>query len=322
MDPILPIKDLMAKQYPAQKWLVDKLIPASGITILSAEPGSYKTYLLLEAALAVVSGRPLFGQFDTTKTGVLMIDMENGEALLQQRLRELGTPDNEDLPIYFASRREFTVDKENIELAILNCKAYDVGLLMIDSLVRVHQGDENTAGDMAKVFEMLRQIADEGIAVLITHHNRKPGSNVSSGRHEMRGSSDILAAVDCHIALRRKEGKVTVEQTKLRVAKELNPFTLAVEGDEKSVKFSYVNGLESQVSNDKQLEIYITGLLRKHGRLSQKELIEKIANLGFKTNEHKVREVLNYMIGMGQIRVESGAGNTKVYVMVEEVQDE
>ncbi len=183
MDPILPIKDLMAKQYPAQKWLVDKLIPASGITILSAEPGSYKTYLLLEAALAVVSGRPLFGQFDTTKTGVLMIDMENGEALLQQRLRELGTPDNEDLPIYFASRREFTVDKENIELAILNCKAYDVGLLMIDSLVRVHQGDENTAGDMAKVFEMLRQIADEGIAVLITHHNRKPGSNVSSGRH-------------------------------------------------------------------------------------------------------------------------------------------
>ncbi len=138
----------------------------------------------------------------------------------------------------------------------------------------------------------------------------------------MRGSSDILAAVDCHIALRRKEGKVTVEQTKLRVAKELNPFTLAVEGDEKSVKFSYVNGLESQVSNDKQLEIYITGLLRKHGRLSQKELIEKIANLGFKTNEHKVREVLNYMIGMGQIRVESGAGNTKVYVMVEEVQDE
>lgn len=282
--------------------------------------GSYKTYILLETALSVVQGRPLFGQFDTAKTGVLMIDMENGEALLQQRLRELGTPD-EDLPIYFASRREFIVNEENTRLAILNCKAYKVGLLMIDSLVRVHQGDENASGDMAKVFEMLRQVADEGIAVLITHHNRKPGSNISGGRHEMRGSSDILAAVDCHISLRRKDEQITVEQTKLRTAKELPSFKGAVEGGEESVRFKYVGSLVPKISNDELIVNTVLELLDEHARLSQKELLAMLAEAGIKTNEHKVREILDELIDF-RITVTNGKGNTKYYSPMSERGDD
>ena len=100
MNPIKikPIDELMGQYYPEQEYIVDRLIPDASITILSGTSRSFKTYTLLEIAISVAKGEPLFGQFETLHGGVLVIDEENGERLLQKRLYQLGA--TVDLPIY------------------------------------------------------------------------------------------------------------------------------------------------------------------------------------------------------------------------------
>ena len=307
--PPLTLKELMDTKYPEQTWLIDKLIPASAITILSAEPGSYKTYMLLETAIKVAKGEPLFGEFATQKVGTLLLDEENGLPLLQQRLKELKAP--KDLPIYFYSYEGFTLDEEYVDRIILECKTHDIKLLMIDSLVRVHGADENTAQDMAAVFKQLRRFTGQGITILITHHNRKPGTSKGSTRHEMRGSSDILAAVDCHIALKRDGDLVTVEQTKQRYAKELSAFDVQVVDESEDFVFQYLGSNED--TKLRILKTAITDTLEEHGKLLQKELQDKLKKSGNEVNQRRLSKVLKAMNEEGLVSTNKGKGNSKYY---------
>ena len=83
---IKEIGHLMAKDFPEQMYLVDRLVPDAGFTIFSGAPRSYKTFVLLELARCVASGQPFLGHFNTQQANVLLIDEENGERLLQQRI--------------------------------------------------------------------------------------------------------------------------------------------------------------------------------------------------------------------------------------------
>jgi len=309
--PPITLKELMNTVYPEQTWLVDKLIPASAVTILSAEPGSYKTYLLLETAIKVTKGEPLFDEFETQKGSVLLIDEENGLPLLQQRLKELKAP--EDSKIYFYSYEGFVLDEEYVDRIILECKSHDVKLLMIDSLVRVHTSDENTAQDMAAVFKHLRHLAAQGITVLITHHNRKPGTGKQSSRHEMRGSSDILAAVDCHISLKRDDDQLTVEQTKQRYAKELDAFEVQVTDEDDSFTFKYLgSGADTKTLI---LKTAIVDLLGVHIKLNQKELQAELKKSGNEVNQRKLSDLLKVMRKEHSVEKTKGKGNSKYYTL-------
>lgn len=314
MGQLLTIKDLMSNNYPEQKWTVDRLIPANAITILSGEPGSFKTYLLLETALAAVENRPLFDQFEATASGVLVIDEENGEALLQQRLRQLGASKDE-LPIYFYSLQDFILNDKNVEAAIKDCKEHNIDLVMIDSLVRIHTGDENRAGDMAAVFKQLKRFTINGIAVLVTHHNRKPGKDSGNARHDMRGSSDILASVDSHLSLRRDADELILSQPKQRYAKELSSIRLNVTDKEDVFSFEYVGNMPNRVSKTQQVKADILAILANNidKPLNTGELSVALEECGSKVNDKKLKEILDVLVEDKQIVRGGGTGNTKSY---------
>lgn len=309
--PPISLKELMDIEYPEQTWLVDSLIPASGITILSAEPGSYKTYVLLDTAIKAALGEPLFGKYATQKVGTLIIDEENGLSLLQKRFKELKSPEN--LPIYFYSYEGFTLDEDSVNRIILECHTKKIKLVIIDSLVRVHTADENTAQDMAAVFKSLRKFVGHGITVVITHHNRKPGTGKNSARHAMRGSSDILAAVDCHIALKREGDEVTVEQTKQRYAKELPPFEVQVVDDNGDFVFKYIGSSED--TKTRILRMAIIDILEEHGKLFQKEILSKLKLSGTEINQRKLSKTLKATVDEGLVSSSKGKGNTKYYYL-------
>ena len=78
-------------------------------------------------------------------------------------------------------------------------------MIVLDSLTRFHTKDENNAGEMAKLFnDSINVLCREtGAAVLILHHTNKSDSN--SSYVKTRGSSDIGAAIDCGIELRKTD---------------------------------------------------------------------------------------------------------------------
>jgi len=315
----LSLKDMMNTEYPEAKWLANELIPAGALTVVSASPGSYKTWLLLRTAIAVAEGSPLFGHFEVQQGRVLIIDEETGESQLKDRLIKLGA--KEELPISFLSRKSFMASEENISELLLDARAYEVKLIIIDTLINIHTGEENSPGDMTGLFKQLRRLADAGIAVVVAHHNRKAGSRVGNSGEEMRGSSGILAAVDCHIGVVRKSKsrRVTLEQTKNRFAEELDTIKLELIGDTKlneDLSFQYLGQTEPTQDKDEVLYKITVQLLTEHEQLNFGELLELLQQCGVQTNEHKLRELIQEMLGREEILPVKGRGNTKYYVLV------
>ena len=97
----LSISDLMLKEFKDTEWAVHGLIPSEGITAISGAPAAHKTWIILDLAIKASRGEILFDKFATSKMGVLIIDEENGERLLQKRFQKLSKI--YDLPIYLLS---------------------------------------------------------------------------------------------------------------------------------------------------------------------------------------------------------------------------
>jgi len=313
MNPIniKQLDELMSQDYPDQEYIVDRLVPASSITILSGQSRSFKTYTLLDIALCIASGEPLFRQFPTQETGVLIIDEENGERLLQKRLKQLHAVDN--LPIYISSFGGFRLDDGHIKEVLDFCSKNNIGLIIIDALIRVHSADENSAKDMSKVFEKLRAFTKQDVAILVTQHNRKMGANGNMGANEMRGSSDILAAVDSHVGVSRKDNVyLTFTQEKQRYDVELDPFQVKVTVDDGSFSFEYLGVFRKPLDKSAILLPAVINLLTEYGQLPVGELEQKLKERDIATNEHELRNLLNRWVAEGTLpQPKKGRGNTK-----------
>lgn len=239
-DKFVSFSELMAKELPPIRWLIDGLVPEEGTVVLAGMSGSYKTWLVMSMAIAVSTGQDFLDVFNTCQTGVLIIDEESGERLYSERFKLL--TDQGNLKIYLLSMCGFVVNNDNIENTIKFCEKEGIGLVIIDSMTRVHTGDENTSKDVSKFFALLKRFNKRGISTLVIHHNRKPGQGGYDASSDMRGSSDIRAAVDVQLAIRRvgESSSIEVRQPKCRYGVENKPFGLNFCEDSETGKMKFV----------------------------------------------------------------------------------
>jgi predicted transcriptional regulator len=312
----LTLEDLLAKEFSDDIWLIDNLIPINGTTVLSALPGSFKTWLLLDIAKCVASGESLFGEFNAKQKGVLIIDEENGERVLQQRFLKLGVA--ADLPIYYLSDIGFKITSDSVQDIVEFCQDLEIGLVTFDSLVRIHEANENDAKEMAEVFHLIRQLNKQDVTVLLTHHNRKPSGGGGNPAHEMRGSSDILAALDCHLALTRRDGKdLLLTQTKVRLAEELPPLELEIISDDNSVSIKYVGSMKPSETKREMAKQAIIEMLSAHASLNQGQILATLDMTEARVNARTLRTILATMLESGLIVTSRGERNSIIYKLTD-----
>jgi hypothetical protein len=84
--------ELDTKTYPAPTYLVDKILPRGGITLLAGAPKIGKSYLALGVALAVAQNGTALGRLQVNNPGeVLFISLDDqNPARAQQRARQIG----------------------------------------------------------------------------------------------------------------------------------------------------------------------------------------------------------------------------------------
>jgi len=317
---VVSYSELSSIKFPPNKWVVDFLIPASGITILSALPGSYKTWLLLHLAISIATGEKVFGEFESAQSNVLMIDEENGPRLIQDRLINLGG--RGDMPVSFLFDEGFIVTDKSIETLISYCKEHNVSFITIDSLIRIHGSNENDAAEMSKVFGRLKRLTSAGISVLVTHHNRKPGGNSYGGSQEMRGSSDILAALDCHIGIKREGRRVKLTQTKIRLCEEMDPIEVELTAyADGRVGFDYVGMAKKRdaVSRKDEITNYLELILKDGRTFNQSQLQNQLHDKGIGVSINTLRKLLDDMVQSGKVSVEQGQRNSLVYKSISPV---
>ncbi len=199
-------------EYEPIRWLIEPLIPLAGFVLLVGKPGSYKSWLALDVARAVATGTSFADMTPSPAREVLYIDRENGKNLIAYRkklLRISGVPDLRywgrwvSLPFLGVASKELLQYAEEVK-----------PLLIFDSLVRVHQLDENSNSEMARVMNAFVQLSRKGATVLLLHHAGKDNEKNFRGAMEIEAAPDIAYRVD------RKDRVIKLRQFKNRFAEE------------------------------------------------------------------------------------------------------
>lgn len=186
--------------FPPPEWLIEPIMPERGMVGLYGVAGSGKSFLAIDFAMAVATGRPWQGR-PTQKGFVLYISAEGG-AGIGKRVKawlKANNVDAKDADIaWMVEPIEVTADSEQVEALfdrIINeIERYPM-LVIIDTLARCFNGDENKQEDMnafvAGVDKMRHSL---GCTVIIVHHTRL-GDDRERGSTVFRGAADTMLAV-------------------------------------------------------------------------------------------------------------------------------
>jgi hypothetical protein len=191
---LLTFDDLMSE--PDLRWMIDGIAP-EGFAVMYGAPGSFKSFLALDWALCVATGRPWHGH--AVEPGYVVYVAAEGRGGLKQRVwawwTANGRPDMSRirwLPEWVNLLDPAQVAKTRASLATLPERA---ALLVVDTMARsMTGGDENSAKDVGTfvaAVDGLRQARSS----LVVHHTGHDTSR-ARGSTALRGAADLMVKVE------------------------------------------------------------------------------------------------------------------------------
>lgn len=190
------------KPLPPIDWIVESIAAPGTVGVFFGQPGSLKTYALIDMAICVSLGKEWCGN-KTRKAKVLIVDEESGERRMAERLQmavrgHLAEENKDELAnlfTYTCLQRFNLREPESINQLETYVQYTGAELVIMDALADFTPGaDENTTKDMLPAMMALRTIAERyQCAILLIHHANKQGN--------YRGSTAILGAVDLMVGV-------------------------------------------------------------------------------------------------------------------------
>lgn len=223
------------------QWIVKGIFPKQASCILGGMQGLGKTWLLIDLAIAVASGEPWLGIFPVTQGPVMYVDEESAPQLMRFRLRKIFNGKSHlnpaKLPVSFRIGAGLNLsDPESRGKFVRELRANPPSLVIIDSLVRAHGVEENSAAEMKLMFAEVKKIADEfGVTFVFADHVHKlavstdPRQQREPSSNDLRGSNEKAAFSDTVLSLYRKDGGLVLHHTKSRWAEAVSPFNVLIE---------------------------------------------------------------------------------------------
>ncbi|NOY27156.1 MAG: AAA family ATPase [Oligoflexia bacterium] len=194
-------------------WLIRELWGAQAVGFIGGTPKSFKTWMALELAVAVASGRPCLGRFKIDKPGhVLVYAAEDSAADIRRRVAGIAQARKIDLSrlaVGLITEPVLQLDQSSHQRRLVATLAkVKPRLLNLDPLVRLHSGDENSSADTSMLLAFLRGLQREhGVAIVVVHHVRKSASSGQPGQ-ALRGSGDLHAWADSNLFLLHRKGRL------------------------------------------------------------------------------------------------------------------
>ena len=188
------------------EYLVDKIIPTIGLSLLGAPSKYFKSYMCIDMAICIAEGVKFLG-FNTKKSGVLYMDLESTKRRPQARLRQVlngaECPDNlhivtsEEKVAKIGNGLEFQLESQLSEYP-------DIGFVIIDVLKKVRPEQKRGQGDYDRDYEdlgALKEFADShNICILVIHHTRKM-RDPDDPFNELAGSSGVMGVLDAALVI-------------------------------------------------------------------------------------------------------------------------
>lgn len=200
---IINAVDLMEKEIIVPEYIMDPLITKLEKVVLSAEPKSGKSTMIMQMVESLINGTSFFGFKPTKPCRVLYINAEIPEWRIHERIKLTKFKYNGNLfiniiPNFYninEKRNIFSKKEKVYDIDILRKeieKVQPVDVLVLDPMINFYVGNENDTEQMRLFCAVVDQlILDYNIAVVMAHHERKRTELDVHGRpfEKMRGST-------------------------------------------------------------------------------------------------------------------------------------
>lgn len=201
------LSDTDCEDMPPPAWLVDGLLVQGQRSMIFGEPASYKSFLALDLALCITTGRPWHGH--ATHQGRVVYIAGEGKGGLGKRITawKLYHGVTGSVPISIlgeAAQLLRAGDVTSLVEAIQTLPDPPVAIIF-DTLARaIVGGDENQAQDMGRAVASIDYLHDvTGAHVMVVHHKARGAKNA-------RGSTALPGGMDTMIDLTREPNSNTV----------------------------------------------------------------------------------------------------------------
>ncbi len=248
-------KELLNMRFPDIKYIVPDLLP-EGLIIIAGRPKIGKSWLMMDLAVSVASGRMFLGNLKVIQGRVLYCALEDNERRLSSRLRLVlrGEEAPENLHLFTQWPR---LDNNGCVMFEKFLQKYpDTRLIVIDTLAKIKavrpQRSNNTiySEDYSSV-EPLKAIADKhGIGVLLVHHTRKLLGG-DDKFEEISGSYGLTGGTDAMMVLTKDRARC--DGVLYITGRDLQEKELALKWNDTTTSWSLLgNAVEYKMSLERQ----------------------------------------------------------------------
>jgi hypothetical protein len=196
---------LMVKPFEPLNYVIPGLI-AEGATLFGGKPKIGKSWMAFDFALAVSSGRPVFGTIPITEGDVLYLALEDNQRRLKSRLLKKGAKAPERLTL--ATEWPGLDDGCIEELAAWADAVERPALIIVDVLKMVRGASKMTESLYDSDYRALTGLANfartRGLAVLVVHHVRK--MEADDPLESLSGTNGLTGAADTVMVLKPDRG--------------------------------------------------------------------------------------------------------------------
>lgn len=222
--PFVSAVKLTAKPVNSE-WLVKGIIEQGSLNLLFGEPASGKSLIGLDFAFCIAAGID-WHDHRTKQTDVVIVAGE-GHSGIARRIKALEVKYQINAPknLVISEKPAQLLDEDNAQLVADSIKAIcpNPGLVIIDTLHRNMDGDENSSQDIGRFIHNLdTHIKPLGAAVLVVHHTGH------SDKQRSRGSSSIRAAMDGEFSASKKNGGIILSCHKAKDFEAFKPLQFSL----------------------------------------------------------------------------------------------
>jgi hypothetical protein len=192
--------DMMARSIPRPPQLIEGFMHRGEKAMLGGASKSYKSWASLHIAMAVASGRPIWGR-NTIRDRVLFLNLEIPDWHFRERVEHVRSACNAKIEpgqFFQITTRGKQIDATTLRMELARYADKGLGLIVVDPLYKLTADlDENSVGDMGKVLAQLEAIASEtGAGILIPAHFAKGNSAAKEAIDRISGSGVFARDAD------------------------------------------------------------------------------------------------------------------------------
>lgn len=223
--PFVSARDLLAACPSLRPAVIERLLREGETMNVIASPKTGKSWLVLDLAIAVATGRPWLGRFATTAGDVLIIDNElHGETSANRipkvaKARGVAIDDFADR-LFIRNLRGGLQDIVSLGAFFRAIEPGRFRLVVLDAFYRFLPSgvDENANADMAMLYNHIdRYASDLRCSFVLIHHATKGNQSGKAVTDVGAGAGSQSRATDAHLVLRpHEENDVVVLEAAVR----------------------------------------------------------------------------------------------------------